>query len=175
MSDTFPLTSQGNTNLSSNLVLVLVLLHSRVFENIGTDQGLQGCIRKLKIARKTIELHAKRDEWVLSTEGVKECGENPCSSLPCKNGGVCRPLDSELFRCECSSLFSGKFCENMVDPCLSNPCREGATCDSLSTGKFFCKCPPGRKGDTCELGMYIYLTLHGSDISIPIGVFWNSK
>lgn len=129
----------------------------RVYDNIGTDQGLQGCIRKLKIGRKTVELHENRDELVINTDSVHECGENPCSSVPCQNGGVCYPIDSELYRCECTSLFVGNFCENMIDPCLSNPCKAGSTCDSLNTGKFFCKCPPGRKGDTCELGMFRWI------------------
>lgn len=123
-----------------------------MYDNIGIEQGLQGCIKKLKIGRQSIELHETRGELVMSVEGVHECGENPCSSVPCQNEGICHPIDSELYRCECTPAFIGNFCENTIDPCLSNPCKSGATCDSLNTGTFFCKCPPGRKGDSCELG-----------------------
>ncbi|KAF5294801.1 hypothetical protein FQA39_LY00285, partial [Lamprigera yunnana] len=124
---------------------------TKVFDNIGTSQGFQGCIKKLRIGRRNVDLHENKDELVLNVHGIQECGENPCSSVPCLNGGVCLPLDSTRYRCDCKQSFLGDFCENRLDPCLSNPCKGGSTCDSLSTGKYFCKCPPGRKGSACEL------------------------
>lgn len=132
-------------------------LYFRVYENIGIDRGLQGCIRKLKVGRKTVELQEHRDEWVINVDGVHECGENPCSSVPCQNDGQCRAIDSELYRCDCGPKFTGDFCERVKDPCFSNPCKHGANCDSLTTGKFFCRCPPGRKGDTCEMGKLVFI------------------
>ena len=47
-----------------------------MFENIGTDMGLMGCIRKLKIGRRLVELHEGQDVMVERVSGVRECGEN---------------------------------------------------------------------------------------------------
>ncbi|GJQ68230.1 hypothetical protein Trydic_g10765 [Trypoxylus dichotomus] len=133
---------------------------SKVFENIGTATGLQGCIRKLRIGRKTVELHEKRDEWVIQTHDVHECDDSPCSSIPCQNGGTCRAIDSENYRCECSEHYAGDFCQNFIDPCLPNPCGEGATCTSNQDGKFFCTCSTGYMGQTCEAA-------DGVDVTVP--------
>lgn len=121
--------------------------HTRVFENIGTDKGLRGCIRKLKIGRRSFEF---REDNVIQTEGVHECGESPCVSVPCQNGGTCEAIDSILFRCYCTQYYTGDFCETAVDPCLSNPCELGSQCESVGPGRSICKCPPGRKGENCE-------------------------
>lgn len=107
-----------------------------------------------------MELQEHRDEWVVNVDGVHECGENPCTSVPCQNGGQCRAIDSELYVCDCGPKFTGDFCERVKDPCLSNPCKQGAACDSLTTGKFFCRCPPGRKGDTCDHGEFVIFSAY---------------
>ncbi|XP_031335468.1 agrin-like isoform X3 [Photinus pyralis] len=125
--------------------------YTRVYENIGTDQGFQGCIRKLKIGRRIVELQDSKDELVLNVQGVLECGQNPCSSLPCLNGGICSALDSIQYRCDCKPPYIGNFCENMVDACLSNPCKGGSTCSVLQSGGYDCKCPTGLKGNNCDL------------------------
>ncbi|KAJ9579151.1 hypothetical protein L9F63_024743, partial [Diploptera punctata] len=123
---------------------------TKVFENIGTNMGLMGCIRKLKIGRRLVELHEGQDVMVERVVGVRECGENPCSSLPCLHGATCRAIDSEKFHCSCTSEFIGELCEERVDPCLSHPCTDGSTCDALPQGGYVCKCPPGRKGKLCQ-------------------------
>ncbi|CAB3365946.1 Hypothetical predicted protein [Cloeon dipterum] len=121
----------------------------KVYENIGTSLGLIGCIRKLKIGRKVVELHAGRDAMVEKTQGMRECGENPCSVLPCLNGGTCLAIDSVNFKCACNPGFSGATCAVLVAPCASSPCAAGAECVELVTG-FTCQCPIGRKGKTCH-------------------------
>ncbi|XP_033609084.1 agrin isoform X4 [Cryptotermes secundus] len=123
---------------------------SKVFENIGTAMGLMGCIRKLKIGRRLVELHEGQDVMVEHVVGVRECGENPCSSLPCLHGATCHAIDSDKFRCACTPEFSGDLCQERVDPCLSQPCTAGSTCDALPQGGFICMCPPGRKGKLCQ-------------------------
>lgn len=80
----------------------------RVFENIGTALGLMGCIRKLKIGRRLVELHEGQDVMVERVVGVRECGENPCSSLPCLHGATCHAIDSDTFRCACTQEFTGQ-------------------------------------------------------------------
>ncbi|XP_065165658.1 agrin-like isoform X4 [Atheta coriaria] len=136
--------------------------YSRVYENIGVDRGLQGCIRNFKIDRRTVELHEHRDEWVVKAEGVHECGANPCANSPCQNGGECRTVDVVSFRCDCNgSGYTGNLCENIADPCQSKHCMTGATCESIN-GKAICKCPAGQTqtGNACEHAVQ-------TEISIP--------
>lgn len=121
--------------------------YTRIFENVGTDKGLRGCIRKIKIGRRTLEF---KEDSLLQAEGIHECGESPCASVPCKNGGSCLALDPVMFRCECTPHYTGDFCETAVDPCLSNPCNIGSVCDPIVPGRFICKCQPGRRGNNCE-------------------------
>lgn len=66
-----------------------------------------GCIRRLKIGRKVVELHEGRDSMVEEVNNIKECGDNPCANLPCHNGATCHPIDAHKFRCACSSNFTG--------------------------------------------------------------------
>ncbi|CAB3372768.1 Hypothetical predicted protein [Cloeon dipterum] len=122
----------------------------RVFENIGTRHGLMGCIRMLKIGRKVVELHAGRDPLVERTLGVRECStDNPCSTLPCLNGGTCFSDNAVSFKCACLPGFSGDTCELNIMPCASSPCDAGATCLELDNG-FTCQCPPGKTGMLCK-------------------------
>ncbi|XP_068722730.1 uncharacterized protein [Montipora capricornis] len=38
---------------------------------------------------------------------------SPCESLPCQNGGTCRPLyDTNSYVCQCAKGNNGTFCEN---------------------------------------------------------------
>lgn len=97
----------------------------------------------------------------MQTEGIHECGESPCISVPCQNGGTCESLDSILFRCDCTPNYTGDFCEIAVDPCLSNPCSAELVCDAIGPGRSVCKCPPGKKGENCK-----YLE-SASDLSSP--------
>jgi coxsackievirus/adenovirus receptor len=84
--------------------------------------GLMGCIRKLKIGRRLVELHEGHDVMVERIVGVRECGENPCSSLPCLHGATCHAIDSDKFRCACTPEFSGqnnvKLFDDDVTHCL---------------------------------------------------------
>eukprot|EP00118_Oscarella_pearsei_P013661 m.110718 g.110718 ORF g.110718 m.110718 type:complete len:640 (+) comp37413_c0_seq4:4845-6764(+) len=45
--------------------------------------------------------------------------EDPCSSSPCQNGGVCEPLEDGDFRCVCSSTRTGKKCESCIPAVVS--------------------------------------------------------
>ena len=36
-----------------------------------------------------------------------ECGQNPCSSLPCQNGGTCMKTRRESFTCKCLPGWTG--------------------------------------------------------------------
>ncbi|CAH0561782.1 unnamed protein product [Brassicogethes aeneus] len=123
--------------------------HTRVFDNIGTNRGFKGCIRKLKIGRQDIELHMNRHDWVLKTKNVHDCSQHACSISPCLNNGKCLKSD-ELYLCECVDNFSGEFCEKNNDPCFCNPCLHGGTC-RIKNQLFYCECPAQKTGLICEL------------------------
>lgn len=136
-----------------------------------------GCIRKLKIGRHTVELHEGRDQLVEKAVGVTECGENPCSTLPCNNSGTCFAIDSDRYLCSCKEEYTGKLtavgaghprhrdsdrspsagdhCETWLNPCLSGPCGFGSTCEPQRHGGFLCLCTPGRKGAFCDSCTYL--------------------
>ena len=115
-----------------------------------------------------VELHAGRDPLVERTERVHECGENPCSGLPCLNSGTCLAIDSERYRCVCMPGYMGDTCEVQVAPCASSPCAAGATCIELpppagtavaANTAFTCQCPLGRKGKTCQESEFHFIQI----------------
>lgn len=58
-----------------------------------------------------IKVHSEGQAVCMDPNGFN-CGNNgavdPCSSVPCNNGGKCNPLTAE---CECPEGFSGALCE----------------------------------------------------------------
>ncbi|CAG9816696.1 unnamed protein product [Phaedon cochleariae] len=122
---------------------------TRAYENIGTDQGFQGCIRSFRIGRQEIELDTNQHDWVLKTEGLFDCSRHACTRTPCQNNGKCVE-NGELFQCECSAHFGGSFCERLSDPCSLEPCHRRAKCRPYD-GSFVCECPAGRFGQRCEI------------------------
>jgi hypothetical protein len=70
--------------------------------------GLMGCIQKLKIGHHLVKLHDGQDAMVEHVVGVRECGENPCSSLPCLHGATCHAIDSDKFQCSCTQEITGQ-------------------------------------------------------------------
>lgn len=59
----------------------------RIFENIGVRQGLVGCIHRLRVGTKEIDLHFPGSKDILKLSDVHDCVDNPCSQWrpqPCK-------------------------------------------------------------------------------------------
>lgn len=124
----------------------------RIFENIGVRQGLLGCLHKLRVGVKDVDLHFPNSKDILKVSDITDCTENTCMLSPCKNDGICLPDrgHSGSFTCLCESGFAGKHCDIQVNPCgHENPCTKGATCTKLAKGAFSCLCPPGRSGKLC--------------------------
>ncbi|XP_014254813.1 cubilin-like [Cimex lectularius] len=90
--------------------------------------------------------------------GVNGCVEDSsavdgCSSMPCKNGGRCRPEPvGGNYTCFCKPQFSGKNCELKHTSCTTNPCQNGGTCEATNyfQSGFWCRCPAGYSGLFCE-------------------------
>ncbi|XP_066971041.1 LOW QUALITY PROTEIN: agrin-like [Macrobrachium rosenbergii] len=122
----------------------------RVWENVGTSEGLVGCLRSVRINGRPLDLVWPGSPHILRAEHITECSTSPCATLPCLNQGSCRPTDSGQFKCLCIQGYTGERCEVRLDPCESQPCQAGATCVSLPSEGFLCKCPPGRTGTLCD-------------------------
>ncbi|XP_067139289.1 agrin-like isoform X1 [Centruroides vittatus] len=153
--------SDGNLkslDLGENLFLGYVPTENKgVFENIGVSMGLVGCIRRLRVGRKEMNLAYPFSKDIIKANGVDECANSPCSSLPCQNGATCIVDESAHYKCICQAGYTGKECEYPLDSCTSNPCSEGSTCLVLPQGGFICRCSVGKTGPLCdEMNMEIY-------------------
>ena len=74
-----------------------------------------------------------------------------CDDIECLNDGICVEA-KEGVRCECPDIFTGKFCQNILDNCLpKSPCLNGGECISETRiGEYFCICPQEFTGKHCE-------------------------
>ncbi|RXG58159.1 Agrin, partial [Armadillidium vulgare] len=122
----------------------------RVWENVGTAEGLVGCVRSARINGRPIDLLWPGSSHVVRAEHITDCASSPCYKLPCLNQGSCRPKDDGGYKCTCVTGFSGERCEIRKSPCERKPCQGGGTCFALPSKGFICKCPPGRTGKICD-------------------------
>ena len=117
--------------------------------NIGTHKGFQGCVRKLKINERLINMD--NDEMILRKNQINQCYEqSSCFSKPCSHNASCEPLNSKDFRCICNSNYFGQLCEHKINACLKNECESGSTCIPLTSDEYICSCPLGKLGYKCE-------------------------
>lgn len=77
-----------------------------------------------------------------------------CGTVPCMNGGTCKPIGGDQFECICHSRFTGKFCNVDTDPCASNPCLFGGKCRGELLGNYTCECPARMSGKRCDFGRF---------------------
>ncbi|KAL9959813.1 hypothetical protein ACROYT_G033169 [Oculina patagonica] len=88
--------------------------------------------------------------FVLQVKASIFSAVNPCSSLPCLNGGVCN-LQGDGFTCTCAVGYTGDTCESMLSLCVPNPCQNRGTCTPGASGSTFtCECGPGFTSPNCE-------------------------
>ncbi|XP_076369513.1 agrin-like isoform X2 [Tachypleus tridentatus] len=138
-------------DLDENLYIGYIPTTSKgVYRNVGVSMGLVGCIRRLHIGRRKVDIHYPGSKDVISAAQIRNCSDNHCNSMPCQNGGTCTAASEDSYRCSCPQGYSGEQCEVSLSPCTSNPCAQGATCAELPQGGFSCKCPQGRRGIRCE-------------------------
>ncbi|XP_022091554.1 IgGFc-binding protein-like [Acanthaster planci] len=65
-------------------------------------------------------------------DGIEECNLNPCTFDPCENFGVCHPVGSDDYWCECTEFWTGKSCELRRGVCLSYGTQHFVTFDGAS-------------------------------------------
>ncbi|KAM3865556.1 protein crumbs homolog 1-like [Diretmus argenteus] len=76
----------------------------------------------------------------------------------CLNGGKCSDKDNT---CDCTSGFTGQWCEKDVDECASDPCMNGGYCVNY-VNSFECVCDLNYSGVHCQIDVsdfYLYLFL----------------
>lgn len=76
--------------------------------------------------------------------------QDPCSSSPCFNGGICKYFNQTAIDCHCPPTFHGTYCELIHDPCSQKGCLNGGACNDFN-GSAFCDCGPGFEGENCEI------------------------
>ncbi|XP_037397457.1 agrin isoform X6 [Pygocentrus nattereri] len=120
-----------------------------VKERTSVSTGLVGCIRLLDVNNMVYNLQENGGNVLYGT-AVGECGNNPCSPNPCKNGASCHVKGAEMFHCKCVDGFSGPTCADAHNPCEPNPCHPSSQCHILPEGGYKCECPMGREGKHCR-------------------------
>ena len=79
---------------------------NRTGDLVGTYKGLQGCVRDLRIRRKSVWLVEGVDGV-----GVVSCSSHPCRKGYCRNEGQCEVREGRKKAvCSCSEQFRGKRC-----------------------------------------------------------------
>ncbi|UYV69988.1 hypothetical protein LAZ67_7001389 [Cordylochernes scorpioides] len=84
--------SQGllkSLDLGQNLFLGHVPDNTGIWENVGVRTGLVGCIRRLKVGRKLLDLRFPTSKDILRAKDIRECTDGPCDWRPCRNGATC--------------------------------------------------------------------------------------
>ncbi|XP_068083906.1 fat-like cadherin-related tumor suppressor homolog [Anabrus simplex] len=130
------------------------------------QRGFFGCMDDVRIARVSVPLHMSGPSSVavLKHFANVEFSCDPstvlvpagvCGSQPCLNGGTCKDLGDDNFKCLCYPRFIGSSCEIDTDPCASSPCLYGGRCKAVPMGNdFICECLSHLSGKRCEYGRY---------------------
>ncbi|XP_062874439.1 pikachurin isoform X2 [Trichomycterus rosablanca] len=78
---------------------------------VGTNRGFHGCVQKLLINDRPVDLRPWPQGHALSGGDIGECSTSVCVEVVCKNGGICYPTSANTFICLCPLGYRGAQCE----------------------------------------------------------------
>lgn len=109
---------------------------NRTYDRIGTASGFVGCMRRVKLGRRSVTFRVPPEgrkvsrrgrqfdenkrrgnaidgssksavSTVVKMNGITQCGENPCWKTPCANEGTCVWKTGDNYTCICRPGFTG--------------------------------------------------------------------
>ncbi|XP_050742444.1 basement membrane-specific heparan sulfate proteoglycan core protein isoform X17 [Drosophila biarmipes] len=112
-------------------------------EAVGQQSGFVGCISRLTLQGRTVELVREAK----FKEGITDC--RPCAQGPCQNKGVCLESQTEqAYTCVCQPRWTGRNCAIEGNQCAPGVCGAGR-CENTEND-IECLCPLNRAGDRCQ-------------------------
>ena len=121
-----------------------------VREKCGVSEGFIGCIKDVQMGRQSIRIESEFEPKVRQRTNVGECTHNPCSRMPCANGGSCQAHHHQGYQCKCKANFTGRQCQRERDSCHPNPCQNHGQCVLNDLRGFVCKCKNDFTGRLCQ-------------------------
>lgn len=92
--------------------LANTLSYSKINEQLEVTTGFVGCISRLVLGEKQVDLIGDQTESV----GITSC--ETCAENPCYNGGVCQETATKNgYTCLCRTGFGGKHCDYVGQSC----------------------------------------------------------
>ncbi|XP_011640582.1 basement membrane-specific heparan sulfate proteoglycan core protein isoform X5 [Pogonomyrmex barbatus] len=123
--------------------------YNRINEQAEASSGFVGCISRLVLGEKQVDLIGDQTDSV----GITTC--ETCAENPCNNDGVCQEAATKNgYTCLCRAGYSGKHCDNRGESCYPGACGEGK-CVEKEVG-FDCYCPIGKSGSKCQHTVNVY-------------------
>ncbi|XP_071496612.1 uncharacterized protein [Diadema antillarum] len=77
-----------------------------------------------------------------------EVPPDPCTSLPCENGGQC-VSSGGTYTCVCTDEFLGQRCQYQ-NPCNPSPCQNSGQCTVTVDYNYLCTCGAAHSGPECQ-------------------------
>ena len=74
--------------------------------NTGIASGFIGCIKDVQLSRQLISIQSELEPRITQRKNIVECSDNPCSRMPCANGGSCEAYN-QGYKCNCKQTFTG--------------------------------------------------------------------
>ncbi|XP_053695300.1 basement membrane-specific heparan sulfate proteoglycan core protein isoform X2 [Sabethes cyaneus] len=108
-----------------------------------TKEGFVGCISRLKINGREIQLYQE----AIFSYGTTSC--ESCADDPCQNAGICLETQNDSgYSCVCQQGFTGKDCHLEGKKCIPGFCGDG-NCEETTNGAV-CYCPIPKTGEFCQ-------------------------
>ena len=99
-------------NLFHKLIIISFVIDLKLDarEKAGTLNGFIGCMKDVELSRKVISIQSEHEPNIMKRKNLVECTQNPCSRMPCANGGSCEAFD-QGYKCNCKPNFTGMYCQ----------------------------------------------------------------